>query len=323
MRRGYQAVTVVALLILAGLLTRYSVNRYDVPFVRKYAKWSIGIYFGPDPLTIGPTPEKNNPVLTASDVTDVDARFVADPFMIFVDGRGYMFFEVMNSQTDQGDLGLAVSEDGEHWDYRQIVLDEPFHLSYPYVFEWEGEIYLLPETSEASSVRLYRAREFPTSWVFVGNLMAGYHLDPSVFRYAGKWWMFSTTTATYDVTRLYFSESLTGNWEEHPQSPIVWRDATKARPAGRVLVDNDRIIRFSQNDKYCYGASVRAFEVLTLSDTQYREREITESPVLQAGDRGWNAMGMHHVDVQQFGDRSWIAAVDGWRTGVSVGLYYW
>ncbi|MCB1750395.1 MAG: hypothetical protein KDI74_01655 [Gammaproteobacteria bacterium] len=148
-RRWYQAMIVAALLILQGLLLAYFAGTYDVPFAHKYAKRSIGIHFGPDPLTIGPISGMDNPVLTASDVTDVDARFVADPFMIFVDSRGYMFFEVLNSQTNQGDLGLAVSEDRGHWHYRQIVLDEPFHLRYPHVFEWDGEIHLRPETSQA------------------------------------------------------------------------------------------------------------------------------------------------------------------------------
>ena len=74
-----------------------------------------------------------NPVLTADDVTDVEAEFVADPFMFHENGTWYMFFEVYNLDNDQGDVGLATSSDGLHWDYEQIVLSDDMHHSYPFV----------------------------------------------------------------------------------------------------------------------------------------------------------------------------------------------
>jgi len=85
-------------------------------------------------------PQITNPVLSRDDVSDVPAAFVADPFMIKVAGRWYMFFEVMNIRSNKGEIGVAVSVNGLSWKYRQIVLDEPFHLSYPYVFDWYGII---------------------------------------------------------------------------------------------------------------------------------------------------------------------------------------
>ena len=105
-----------------------------------------------------------NPVVSQNDVSDVRARFVADPFMVNQDGHWYMFFEVMNQDTNRGAIGLAISEDGFHWEYRQIVLREPFHLLYPHVLHWDGEYYMTPETLEANSVNLYRADPFPTQW---------------------------------------------------------------------------------------------------------------------------------------------------------------
>ena len=68
----------------------------------------------------------------------------------------------MNALSGHGDIGLAVSDDGINWSYKQIVLDEPFHMSYPYVFKWQEDFYMIPESQEANSVRLYRALDFPT-----------------------------------------------------------------------------------------------------------------------------------------------------------------
>src|SRR5215467_13337522 len=101
---------------------------------QKTAIWSIGIFSGPTLSDLKPVPGIEMPVLSARHVTDVAAEFVADPFMIRVGGRWHMFFEVMNAGIDKGDIGLATSSNGLDWKYEQIVLSEPFHLSYPYVF---------------------------------------------------------------------------------------------------------------------------------------------------------------------------------------------
>ena len=46
--------------------------------------------------------------------------------MVCQDGRWYLFFEVMNQDSDRGEIGLALSDDGIHWEYSRIVLVEPF-----------------------------------------------------------------------------------------------------------------------------------------------------------------------------------------------------
>ena len=45
-----------------------------------------------------------------------------------------------------------------------IVLDEPFHLSYPQVFQWQGAWYMTVESAGARRVSLYRATDFPLRW---------------------------------------------------------------------------------------------------------------------------------------------------------------
>ena len=135
--------------------------------------WSIAMYAGPSPLRMATAPGASNPVISAVDVTDVPARFVADPFMVHVDGLWHMFFEVLNNQSNKGDIGRATSRDGLTWRYERIVLQEPFHLSYPYVFRWKDDFYMTPETLGANAVRLYRATSFPDQWTLVKDLIPG------------------------------------------------------------------------------------------------------------------------------------------------------
>jgi hypothetical protein len=277
--------------------------------------WSIGIYTGKSPLTLASPPQINNPVLTRADVLDVPALFVADPFMIRVQDTWHMFFEVMNWRSRKGEIGLAVSKDGFQWTYNQIVLTEPFHLSYPSVFAWEDSYYLIPESYQAGGVRLYRAEEFPTQWSFVTTLLEGPYLaEPSVFRLHERWWMFAETSQgmKQDTLCLYSADDLRGPWRPHPQNPVVEGNPAIARPAGRVLTAADGVFRFAQNCESEYGTEVRTLAITELTATTYREREVSPHPLLGASGAGWNASGMHHVDPHLIGKEQWLACVDGW-----------
>jgi len=271
--------------------------------------WSIGICTGKSLFELGSPNEFVNPVLTRLDVNDVSAAFVADPFMISVVGSWYMFFEVYNRETDKGEIGLAVSQDGFEWKYRQIILSEPFHLSYPHVFEFNNEYYLIPETINTRSVRLYKASSFPTSWSYVCTLLEGESADSSIFYFDDKWWLF-TCPRDYRLG-LYFAENLGGPWTEHPASPIIENDKRIARPAGRVIVLDNKIIRFAQDCAPFYGMQVRAFEISELTTGTYFEREHESSPILTPSGKGWNKWRMHHIDPHQLPDGNWIACVDG------------
>ncbi len=275
--------------------------------------WSIGIYAGASPLLLRDNANTENPVLTHKDVSDVPAQFVADPFMLRADGKWSMFFEVWNRTVERGQIGLATSDDALRWRYCRIVLAEPFHLSYPYVFEWKNEHYMIPETHAAGSIRLYKAEKFPDQWSFLCTPIEGVFSDPSVVYYEGRWWMFAQTNfqQRFGTLHLFFAEELTGRWQEHPMSPIIKGNNRIARPAGRVQVIDGRLIRFAQDCYPVYGTRVRAFEISELSTTTYRESECPESPILGPGGVGWNKSGMHHVDLHKIHDAKWIACVDG------------
>jgi hypothetical protein len=281
--------------------------------------WSIGIYTGDSPFQLHAPPDHRNPVLTSDAVSDLPAKFVADPFLVRGDSVWYMFFEVLNRQTDKGEIALAVSDNGFDWRYRQRVLAEPFHLSYPYVFKWRGVYYMVPETLKAGAVRLYRAQTFPTRWSYVAPLLQGAWADPSIFRFANKWWMFACSPPyQHDTLWLFFADDLRGPWRKHPASPIIAGDKHRARPAGRVLVFDNRIIRFAQDCMRRYGSQVRAFEISELTTTRYVEREHENSPVLTASGAGWNRLAMHHVDPHLMPDGKWIACVDGHSEEIEV-----
>lgn len=280
-------------------------------------KWGLGIFAGPSPLALRSMPGVRNPVLTHEHVTDLDATVVADPFLFSASSREhYLFFEAYDRPRQGGVLCVASSPDLRTWTYERMILAEPFHLSFPYVFEWEGAHYMVPESWKAGAVFLYKATAFPYEWRREATLLSGeYIVDSAVFHHDGSWWMFTETNPARvgDTLRLYHAPALQGPYQEHPSSPIVSGNPATSRPAGRVVQCNGHLLRFAQRCFPTYGMDVSAFEIIELTEHIYRERPAADAPVLTAAGWGhWNRFGMHHLDAHRQLDGSWVAAVDGW-----------
>jgi hypothetical protein len=296
-----------------------------LPFITNpvefFPDWAI-VPWGPFKL-IDP-PEITNPVLTAEDVTDRDAAYVADPFLFHENGLWYMLLEVYDLPAQKGEIGVASSSDGFHWKYERIVLDETFHLSYPYVFKVGSTYYMIPETFQLSEVRIYKAINFPYEWTYLTTIITGRQfVDPSVIYYEGRYWLFVSEPENKTLY-LYSSDLLTENWVEHPQSPVIQDNTHQGRPGGRSFIYNgDQIIRISQN--WGGGLKVRAFKVDILNTSQYAEHELPESPLLESGPepKDWYAGGIHHLDPWWTGDY-WLVAFDGraldhsFRIGIKI-----
>lgn len=272
------------------------------------------MYEGDSPLRLKPANSNAVPAITRHDVTDVRASFVADPFMIKVGEIWYLFMEILNMDTGLGEIGMASSSDALTWTYQQVVLKVDFHLSYPFVFEHEGEYYMLPETLSANAIQLYKAINFPCDWKPVAELASGQYSDPTLFQFENRWWMFAGSNPYgHETLNLFCAEQLNGPYIEHPQSPVIQKNIRHARPAGRLIQFEDKLIRLAQDCYPHYGSKVRAFEITQLTTKTYNEKQLLESPLLEAAalPNQWNSGGMHHIDAHEIANNQWIACVDG------------
>ena len=51
------------------------------------------------------------------------------------------------------------------------VLEENFHLSFPYIFEYKDKIFMCPETHQKKEIRIYICEDFPLKWKFHKTLI--------------------------------------------------------------------------------------------------------------------------------------------------------
>lgn len=91
----------------------------------------------------------------------------ADPLLCHRGGKRWLFAEAMDLSTGKGRLEVCELHDDGSIDGWRVALEEDFHLSFPMVFDWNGEVWMIPETGHDHSLRLYRCRVFPTKWELV------------------------------------------------------------------------------------------------------------------------------------------------------------
>lgn len=206
-------------------------------------------------------------------------RFWADPFPVARHGRYYIFFEEAISARGKAHISLIeISQDGSVSEPVEI-LEREYHLSYPYVFEWQGQYYMIPETTEMERVELYRCVEFPHRWEFERVLIDDVRaVDASVVELSGRWWMFVNIAVPgareFDELHLYSSNDPRGPWEPHRRNPVK-SDARSSRPAGRPFEWNGRLLRPAQDCGTRYGYAISINEVSRIDDECFEEREIS------------------------------------------------
>lgn len=209
--------------------------------------------------------------------------FWADPFVIEKEQKTYIFFEEFLYEKRKAHISvLELGKDG-HYTEPVMVLDKPYHLSYPFIFESEKTLYMIPETSVNKTVELYKCTAFPLKWEFVKNLMEDLVLtDVTLLYHQGKWWLFGTvqnhpSTSTNDQLFLYYSDKFfSSDWTPHPQNPVA-TIISNCRPAGNIFKASGKLYRPAQNNSSKqYGYAIKINEIEVLNETEYREREVFE-----------------------------------------------
>lgn len=231
--------------------------------------WFMGLARGvePDQPLAGRVTELPSPA----------GRFWADPMLARGgDGQLFLFFEDYDYRTSLGRISVADIVDQSRLGSVRTALEADYHLSYPFLFEWEGDHYMIPETASVKAVKLYRATDFPTGWTHVTDLLTGIKaVDTTLYQHEGHWYLFTGVSesggSTWDELFLFVSPSPMGPWSPHPMNPIV-SDVRRARPAGALFRRNNTLYRPSQNSEGCYGRSVVISEVTELTPERYAER---------------------------------------------------
>ena len=208
-------------------------------------------------------------------------RFLADPFVTVREGQVVVYVEDYDYRSSRGKISAYELTRSGHTELG-CALDENFHLSYPFLFEWGGVLYMCPETHQSRDIRIYKCVEFPLRWelhkVLMNDIAA---VDTSIFEHDGKFWMLTNIDSSpwgdySSELHIFHSDTFdSSNWIAHPGNPVVF-DSQKARNGGLIL-DNGDIYRVFQIQGFdTYGAAMGVAKITQLNCDGYQEEVVCE-----------------------------------------------
>jgi len=229
-------------------------------------------------------------------VPNPPGRFFADPFLHVQDERVFCFVEDYVDTKKRG-LISALEFEGTKVKDLGTVIEEDFHLSFPYLFTFDGQLFMCPESNESGQIRIYRCVDLPLRWELHSVAMQGVAaVDTMIFESAGRWWMLTNIDPapkmkTFCELHLFSAaDPISGTWLPHPMNPLIIDPAT-ARNGG-LLRDGTSIFRVAQARTFgSYGRYASIFEIAVLSESDYREQEVARvTPEFRPG-----LTGAHHM----------------------------
>lgn len=214
-------------------------------------------------------------------IPNPSGRFLADPFVIVKDGRAVVYAEDYDYRSSRGKISAYELTRSGHTELGS-ALEEDFHLSYPFLFEQDGVLYMCPETHQSRDIRIYRCIEFPLRWelhkILMNDIAA---VDTSIFEHDGKFWMLtnidSSSWGDYSSElHIFHSDTFdSSKWSAHPSNPVVF-DSQKGRNGGLIL-DGEDIYRVFQIQGFdTYGAAMGVAKITQLNCDNYQEEIVCE-----------------------------------------------
>ncbi|HEX8504894.1 MAG TPA: hypothetical protein VF630_05960 [Hymenobacter sp.] len=207
----------------------------------------------------------------------VDAPLLPDRHVFYADcfarqeaSGSVVYFERYDYRVRRGTIARLAYPWPAHEEPRD-VLSFPFHLSYPFL---HGP-YCIPEAWITNGVRMYDLRKPVTDPAEGQLLLSVQGVDTTLLEHEGRYWLFYARMDRDPMLNLFISyaDTLDGPWHDHPQNPVK-TDVRGARPAGPFFKEGPRLYRPGQDCALDYGHGITVYEVLTLTPTDYAEREV-------------------------------------------------
>ena len=200
----------------------------------------------------------------------------ADPFPVAAPDGYHIFLEVYDRATKRGHIGVSRLTREGVFDRPVTVLERPYHLSYPFVFRWRDKWFMMPETSNASRIEVFAARQFPFEWTPEAVLFESLHaVDATLVSVEGRWWLFANISPhpairNYDELHAFHGPTPFGPWTPHRRNPVK-SDARSARGAGQFFWKGKTLFRPSQDCSGRYGSAIVINRVDRLSLDAFQE----------------------------------------------------
>ena len=247
-------------------------------------------------ICYAPTDWRDAVLWRGKQIATPPGHFLADPFVATRDGRTCVFAEDFDYRTSRAHISaFELTREGSH--LLGVAVKESFHLSFPYLFEADGRLFMCPESREARQIRIYECAGFPLQWKLATVAMNDVEaVDSMIFRKEDLWWLMTNISRTEphecgsELHLFWARHPLATEWTPHARNPIIV-DPQMARNGGLLNGGTD-VFRVAQNRQFgSYGSSARLFQIVRIDPSEYSEQLVsTILPAFAAG-----ISGTHHL----------------------------
>ncbi len=204
--------------------------------------------------------------------------WIADPFLFEYHGEHYLFVEKV--EKTKGEIAYYKFVEGKPV-FQQVVISEPYHLSYPCVFSHNGDIYMIPESADNRSIDLYKAVQFPDQWQKVCQLQSGVFYDTTYCNVDGKDYLISYSPGIHNFLLCLFSFDI--DKKEVKKIAEIKYKSNIGRPAGSLFWKENKLMRPAQDCSRKYGEKLLFYQVKTLNQEKLDEVFSYALPVEETG----------------------------------------
>lgn len=199
--------------------------------------------------------------------------WMADPFIIDVKGKTYLFVERFSLFKNKGEIWCALVKNINHLSFKKVIECDK-HMSFPMVFKIGDEIYLMPECSADGALKMYKAINFPFMWSEGETVFEKPVVDTIIINYGNdKYFCYSNLNNEGGSNNLEFSKSNVEKWD----SRIVYsNNELYSRNGGKILKISDNMYRVAQNCAQTYGGSLQFMKILNPSYDSFDETPFYE-----------------------------------------------
>jgi len=222
---------------------------------------------------------RHRPLRLTKRLRSPDGMIWADPFILDIGDRRWLLYEELHFSNNRGYIAAMAMHGAEVREQdRKVVLAEPWHLSFPFVWREGEDVYLIPEANESRKLTAYKILDADLNLQPGDPLIAGVRLaDANIIRHEGRLWLFASAAdngaSLNDALHVYWAEKFEGPWHAHKLNPVKV-DASSARPAGAMWVEDGHMHRVAQDCSSTYGGSVRCMRVTRLTEDDFEEVEV-------------------------------------------------
>lgn len=241
--------------------------------------WRVGMVRAPMAVLLAPGALERHEITWLEEPQDL--RFMADPFGVWRDGRLHVFVETYDYRDRHGVIEVLTFDADLRLLDRRPALSEPWHLSYPFIVEAEGQTWMLPEAHQSGRLTLYRCEDFPTRWAPAQVVeLDAVAIDATPVFHDGLWWLFYTPAGTraerVSALHVAWAPRLTGPWTPHAGNPVRF-DAASSRPGGTPIVVDGMLVLPVQDCSRTYGGGMRSLRITALTPDRF---EAQADPVM-------------------------------------------